>query len=179
MEKEPTPRYTIRAARPEDMERCRRMQAASWRATYPSAEFDISQEWVDDFTDGWFTPERLEGSTAIFGAVIHDDAQFYRLAERDGDVVGFVHCALRPDQTKELEAIYTAPDTFGTGLGDQLMAVADEWLGDTTTMLTVASYNHRARRFYQKHGFEEIVDSDGLYANKIPTIRMIRKGAAS
>ena len=99
-----------------------------------------------------------------------------RLATGGDKVVGFVHLSTNEDGTKEFEAIYTDPATFGTGLGAMLMEQAMEWVGPADTMLTVASYNERAISFYQKNGFEIIAGSEHLYVDTMPAVRMIRKG---
>lgn len=54
-----------------------------------------------------------------------------------------------------------------------------EWVGSADTTLTVASYNERAIRFYQKNGFEIVRDSEHTYAGTMPVVRMIRKGEKS
>lgn len=174
VEKESPKEYTLRKAVAEDMLALRPLQAASWMATYPSDENGVPYEWVKERTDKWTLPERMAESVGILQKVIDDPAQFYRLAEQNGEVVGFVHCLTNEDETKELEAIYTLPKTFGTGLGPQLMDIAMEWVGDTPTTLKVADYNNRAIRFYEKYGFKKVDGSEALYADKIPMIVMRR-----
>jgi ribosomal protein S18 acetylase RimI-like enzyme len=174
-EKEHQPQFMIREATLDDASRIREMQAKSWLATYPNDDNGVSYEWVKDRTDKWLLPERIEESRAIFEKIVNDETQFYRLAEKEGEVVGFVHVSTKGDDTKELDAIYTDPKTFGSGLGKQLIKLADEWIGRTTTTLQVATYNERAIRFYKKHGFKIVEDSENLYADKIPVISMIRQ----
>jgi ribosomal protein S18 acetylase RimI-like enzyme len=65
---------------------------------------------------------------------------------------------------------------FGSGLGHQLMVSVDEWVGGAQTTLEVATYNERAIRFYQKHGFVEVKGTEYLYRDKIPVFKMKRKG---
>lgn len=167
--------YTIRPATCADIESTRRMQAESWRATYANEATGVSQEWVDDITAGWFTPEALENSREIIGKLLADTNQFYRLAELDGRVVGFVHAARKDDGTVELEAIYTAPDTFGTGLGQQLIDQAIAYANGAEMSLSVVSYNDRAIRFYEKNGFQIVPGSEAMYRDKMPIVRMKRE----
>lgn len=176
MEKEPAPQFTIREAQSDDAPSARAMQAESWLATYPNEEAGISYEWVKNLTDSWLTAEKLDQSRQIFTDVISDPGMFYRLAESNGRVVGFVHAATKDDGTKELEAIYTSPETFGSGLGQRLMNVANEWIGDTDTTLKVAKYNTRAIRFYEKNGFRIIEGTEEMYKEMIPIITMKREG---
>jgi ribosomal protein S18 acetylase RimI-like enzyme len=176
MEKELIPQFRIRKGLPEDAASARAMQAESWLATYPNEEAGVSYEWVKNLTDSWLTTEKLAQSRQIFTDAINDPSMFYRLAERDGRVVGFVHAATNDDGTKELEAIYTSPETFGSGLGQQLMSVANEWIGDSDTTLKVARYNIRAIRFYEKNGFRVVEGTEELYKEMIPIITMKREG---
>ena len=176
MEKDPTLQFSIRPATPDDAAAARAMQAESWLAAYPSDENGVSYDWVKSRTDAWLTGDKLDESRQILKAVLNDPDQFYRVAEQGGKLVGFVHAATNLDGSKELEAIYTSPATFGRGLGDLLMAEVDGWIGGRATTLEVASYNRRAIRFYEKHGFTKIEGSEHLYRDKIPAIIMSREG---
>jgi ribosomal protein S18 acetylase RimI-like enzyme len=178
MEKESVPQFHIRKGLPEDSASARAMQAESWLATYPNEEAGVSYEWVKNLTDSWLTAEHLDQSRQIFTDAINDPSMFYRLAENNGKVVGFIHAATNDDGTKELEAIYTSPEAFGSGLGQRLMNVANEWIGGTDTTLKVATYNTRAIRFYEKNGFRAVEGTEELYKEMIPIITMKREGDA-
>ncbi len=168
------PDYTIRPTTMDDLLGFRTMQAASWLATYPSPEHGVSHEWVKNRVDGWFTPESLERSREFFQAVLDDPGQFHQVALCDDAIVGFVHVSTKSDGTKEFEAIYTAPETWGTGLADMLMRPAMEFIGDSSATVDVASYNHRAIRFYKKYGFRPVEGSDFYYADMMPAMQMKR-----
>ncbi len=146
------PHYTIREATLDDVEPIRRMHAASWLATYPNEAYGVSFEWVKNRTDDWLTPASLEVSKGYVAKAIHDANGFYRVAEVDGEIVGFVHAATNDDGTKEFEAIYNAE-----------------------AGLEVATYNARAIRFYEKHGFRIVKGTESLYADTIPIVQMKRK----
>lgn len=175
MENERTPQFEIREASPGDAVKTRKMQAESWLATYPNDENGVSYQWVKERTDGWLTADRLEESKSIFAKVISDPTQFYRLATAGDRVVGFVHAKTNDDSTKELEAIYTDPETFGSGLAQRLMHRADQWLDGVETTLAVASYNVRAIRFYEKNGFKVMDNPIIMFKDKIPLIKMLRE----
>ena len=169
--------YTLREAVAEDMRYLRPMHGQSWLATYPSEEAGVSYEWVKLRTDKWREPEMMAQSIEILKNILNSPDHFYRLAETKDEIVGLVHVKVNEDLTKELEAIYTLPATFGTGLGQQLMDAALEYIGSTPTTLKVANYNNRAIRFYEKNGFKKVEGSEELYAETIPMITMKREGA--
>lgn len=177
VEHEPKLAVVVREAfSPEEVIPARHMQAASWRATYPNEEAGVSESWVREQTSNWLEPERLQKSVERIAEIIKDPLQFYRLAEANGEIIGFIHLTTGEDGGKFLEALYTNPNTFGHGVGEKLMNAAKEWIGDSTTQLEVVSYNQRARRFYQKHGFHEIPGSDHYFNETMPVLYMIREG---
>ena len=171
---EPKPHVTIKEAVAEDVREARAMQARSWLATYPNEENGVSEEWVRARTEHWLAPEVLDKSVERLDAILHDPTQFYRLAMQYDTVVGFVHLTTKEDGSKYLEAIYTEPSTFGSGVGDTLMKTADTWIGASPVTLEVVRYNARAITFYQKHGFEMVPDSEHLYADTMPVVYMKR-----
>ncbi len=170
-------RYIIRLATPDDAGAIRRMQAQSWRDTYVNDAAGVSKAWVWQETDRWLTPKHLAASTQLLRTILADtEHNFYRVALRDGQVVGFIHASVRADGTKELSGFYTAQQTHGTGLAQQLMAYADQWFGSDEVLLEVVAYNTRAIRFYQKAGFAIIDGSEHLFMDTMPVVTIIRKG---
>lgn len=175
MEREQAPQYTIREATIDDVEMIRAMQAQSWRDTYRKDEIGVTEEWLGEETAKWLTPEWMEKSREILSKAFGDPGQFYRVALQGDEVVGLLHAATKDDGMKHLWGLYTAKDTHGTGLAQQLMALADEWIGDSEVDLEVASYNERAKAFYRKCGFVEADETGDLFRDKIPVMRMVRK----
>lgn len=95
--------------------------------------------------------------------------RLYRLAEREGALVGFVKLGLtcgfpehaRGTRVMELKQLYTAPAAIGGGIGSALM----EWAlaefstrGADEVQLAVYSQNEAAHRFYRRFGFEKVAD---------------------
>lgn len=169
--------YQIRLATVADVESIRRMQAQSWRETYQNDELGVTTEWLKKHTDAWFTPERLAESKSYLSSIfINNRDNFYRVATKDGQIVGMIHVdAGIADNRKRLCALYVAKPEHGRGLAQQLMALANQWLGKATVELEVVSYNERAKAFYRKNGFREVPGSELLHAEKIPSIKMIRE----
>lgn len=52
----------------------------------------------------------------------------------------------------EIVAIHTLPESWGTGLGHALLTRALTDIGQRPVFLWAFAENHRARRFYEKHG---------------------------
>ena len=176
MEKEPQPHYELSKASADDAVAIRTLQAKSWIDTYPNEELGISLEFIKERTDRWLLRDNLEKSKKHISDKVNDPTQFYRIAMLDKNIVGFVHVSTKENGAKYLEAIYTDPETLGTGLGQTLMASASEWIGGNDVTLEVASYNDRAVRFYEKYGYKKVEGSEAMFAEIIPMFTMKRKG---
>jgi len=63
----------------------------------------------------------------------------------------------------ELKQLYTAPDKTGSGIGAALMEWAEaqaRQFGADEIQLSVWSGNHGAQRFYARHGFAKVADTE-------------------
>jgi ribosomal protein S18 acetylase RimI-like enzyme len=87
------------------------------------------------------------------------------LAEVDGGLAGFVELAPKklPHETSapalELRRLYLRSSAHGRGIADQLMkwALREAAVrGAQELVLSVYVDNHRARRFYERYGFEVV-----------------------
>gem|GEM_PF-1990784 len=186
----------IREPTTADALQIRRVQARSWCVTYPNQQYGITAEWVKAHTDSWFTPDALAHAVEFVGKVLAAPNRFYRVAEVDAAIVGFVHAIRHSAGFSEISAIYVDPPVIGTGVGAALMDVAMDWIGKDAARLDVAPYNERAIRFYRRYGFREVAHSQRLFyvttlvdlsastnaptdlrlnQNAIPTIDMLRE----
>jgi ribosomal protein S18 acetylase RimI-like enzyme len=152
----------------------RAVQARSWLATYPNPEHGVTVEWVQAFTNTWFTPEALAEWVQLVRNLRDDSAAFSRVAVLDGSIVGLVHAVTGADGRVELKSVYVDPERIGTGIGAQLMRAADEWIGNRQVWLDVAVYNNRAIHFYELHGFTVVDAEPQLACGVIPVIIMER-----
>ena len=100
-----------------------------------------------------------------YASLLADPACACWLLERDGEAVGYAlagpcglpHADVAPGDG-ELKRIYLLPHAQGAGDGDRLFLAAMAWLerdGPRTLWIGVWSENHRALRFYARHGFEQ------------------------
>jgi GNAT superfamily N-acetyltransferase len=108
-------------------------------------------------------------TTEAWRSEIADARYSFRLAEVDGETIGFVKLGplVLPVEAEakaiELRQIYILKDFHGTGIARVLM----DWALDQARLrgaeemyLTVYTDNHRAQRVYERYGFEAI----GTYA---------------
>lgn len=177
MEREKLPICEVRETTMDDIPFFRRVQGEAWLATYPSPENGVSEEWVRTQVNERFTDKGLQRSEEFVAAVLADPTQMHRVAVQNGEVIGFVHAAVCEDGSKELKAIYVSPSVFGTGVGAELMEAANQWIDGAKAWLTVASYNQRAIRFYEKQGFKIVPGSESVYKEVIPVIDMVREAS--
>lgn len=100
---------------------------------------------------------------------LNDPAFEVRVAERAGEMIGYVklgppHLPFEPrGEAAELRQLYVVEEAKGQGIADELMRWVIERARDKRAdhlYLSVFTDNHRARRFYEKYGFEP----EGTYA---------------
>lgn len=105
-----------------------------------------------------FTPEAWRSE-------LTDPDRAFRLAEADGEVVGYVKLGpleLPVNETRPailLSQLYVLKDHHGAGIAQALMdwALAEAARREKEQLyLTVFTENHRARRFYDRYGFEAV-----------------------
>jgi ribosomal protein S18 acetylase RimI-like enzyme len=122
-----------------------------------------SQAWAEEFTDPGYC---------------------FRLAEVDGEVVGYVKLGPSSLPIKssgraiELRQIYILKDHHGSGLARALTDWAIDEVrqrGFEELYLTVYTDNHRARRFYDRHGFEAVGRYDFMIGNHADEDIIMRK----
>ena len=150
----------VRDARPRDADEIAAAHIASWRAAYahifPSTIFD--------------DPEFDESRYAMWRAWSRSPTADGRLivAVAGDRTVGFAHTghaepAATGQRWGELYAFYTHPDAWGSGAASALMAAALDHLaslGHGRAILWTFSDAHRARRFYEKTGWEPTGEVD-------------------
>lgn len=149
----------IRPATIADAAQIARVHVIAWQVAYEEL---VPREYLDrldigDRTHQW--QSILSGKSTTVGVPQSSDL----VADLDGQVVGFANVGRfredPEDQTLgELWAMYVDPASWGTGVGDALMATTLEelnHLGTTTAFLWVLEGNGRARRFYERHGWRQ------------------------
>jgi len=136
-----------------------------------------------------YRSEDLEAFLSGFGvsdweAQVHDPAYAFRLAEVDRNAVGYVKLGPMklPIEINRpailLDQIYILTGYHGVGIAHGLMDWAiDEARrrGGEELYLTVYIENHRARRFYDRYGFEDVGRYEFKVGNHVDEDVMMRK----
>ncbi|MEM9582102.1 MAG: GNAT family N-acetyltransferase [Pseudomonadota bacterium] len=99
--------------------------------------------------------------TAYFRDVVFRECAVW-VAEARGTLVGF--CASREDW---IDHLYLLPDYVGQSIGATLLEKAKA--GQASLQLWVFQQNTKAQRFYARHGFRKVKETDGASnAEKTP-----------
>jgi ribosomal protein S18 acetylase RimI-like enzyme len=146
----------------------------AYRDAVPADGPELAQMARRSFTDTFGTLYRQEDlarflettfGSAGLPADLTDPAYDVRVVTDDGAIVGY--CKIGPvtfpgdwsANAMELHQLYILSEYHGAGLAQTLMDWALERIrarGATEVILSVYVDNHRARRFYERHGFVEI-----------------------
>jgi GNAT superfamily N-acetyltransferase len=103
------------------------------------------------------------GYGAYLGSQLDNPDMLVLVADRGGDIVGYVWAAIEPESYKELREragfihdILVTDDVRGGGAGARLIEAAVDWLreqGMPRVLLWTAAPNEKARKLFEAHGF--------------------------
>lgn len=128
-----------------------------WLRSFAAALPTVRRAHDDDEVRGWFSHvvvPRYETWVAVAGGT--------------GSVVGLLVLA-----DTELEQLYLDPSWRGRGLGDRFMTLAKQQRPQGLELWTF-QVNKPARRFYERHGFVAVEQTDGLRnEEREPDIRYV------
>ncbi len=142
----------IRPAKTADAANIARVHIAAWQSAYAGL-----------FPDDFLMSLSLESREAQWVWTLTGSTNKTAVAERDGKIVGFVSYGpahdddCDPELVAEIIAIYVDPDSWGNQIGTMLYEfAADDLSGQSFVVVTlwVLEANARARRFYERRGFE-------------------------
>ena len=157
-------------------------------ADLPAIDAVFRQSFCDTFAH-LYEPDDLASFLAKFTSEawaheFNDPGYSFRIAEADGQVVGFVKVGpstLPIDDhasTIELRQLYILSRYHGAGIAHALMDWALEESrrrGAREIYLTVYTDNHRAKRFYDRYGFEPVGRYDFMVGNHVDEDIIMRK----
>lgn len=169
--------YFIRAGQRRDADGVTDVQVASWRAGYAHV-FPESVLYADDFDQSrrdFWNSWRLSPGHRLSVAVTSEN-------EPNARVIGFSSYGPERERGRgstgraELYAFYFHPDVWGNGAASALMEHTEERFraeGFETAVLWVLDDNPRARRFYERHGWEVsgiTADFDAYCEVRVPEV---------
>lgn len=155
----------------------------SYRDATPADAVALKDLFAESFIDAFghlYRPadlaEFLDGnSDEKWHANLSDSQVAIQVAETDGRLVGFVELAPKklpyetPAPALELRRLYLRNEAHGTGVAQRLMEWALEEAarrGAKELVLSVYVDNHRARRFYERYGFEAVGKYDFMVGSQ-------------
>ena len=154
---------SVRDALPSDAEAIARVARASWAETYRDI---FEPSFIDGFLERNYDPVLL----ADAASEAERRGQVFLVAERDGDVVGYLQFG-EGSRGPELWRVYADPAHYGTGVGSALLDELHRRIDGAvdTYILDVHSRNERGRAFYDRQGF--VIVGDGATPDGHLTLR--------
>jgi GNAT superfamily N-acetyltransferase len=146
---------TVRAATTGDARAIAEAHITAWQVAYRGIMPDRYLDELGDDMAGHV------GRRRVHIAAPDEPRVFNLVAERDGDVVGWLAAGPSRDDDRheaqaEIWAVYVHPDAWRTGAGSALMTAALDRLtteGYSEASLWVFEENARARGFYERFGW--------------------------
>ena len=174
-ENEPQPKFLITKMTADDIEAATLMRAESWLDTYINDEIGVTRKWIEERNLLQLTPEKNELRKERLSDTIHHAGWVAK--DSFGKIIGSTTPYIDEDGRQDIGSMYVEKNWHGKGVSTALMQKAIDWFDTTRPIeLGVVKYNERAKAFYRKWGFEEVPNSETLFADKIPSILMVRKG---
>lgn len=90
--------------------------------------------------------------------VIQDPTREVYLAKDDAEIAGFVILCMTGAFVGYIQTVCIHPDRRGQGLGSRLVAFAEQRIlrEAPNVFMCVSSFNHGARRLYERLGYREV-----------------------
>ena len=129
----------VRNAELEDMKQLGHIMAVSFRTAF--VDF-VSQQTMDACT-------QEDNCIALLEGIFREDKVHFLMGENSGMLAW-----QQTEDGAEIIAFHTLPERRGTGLGHAILTVALNQIGSQPVFLWAFKDNNRARRFYEKHGFQ-------------------------
>ena len=120
-----------------------KVMISAWRSGFRDI---LPEDVIEKYT-------QYEPCAEMFRHLIASGAGNLYLAQLDGKPAGLLYWLMEGDSAR-IEALLTVPEVWGRGVAPALMERA---LADASSCKAVTVWpfrdNHRARRFYENHGF--------------------------
>ena len=130
---------TVRNAEFEDMKRLGHIMSVSFRTAF--SDF-VTQQTMDACA-------QEDACIALLEGIFREGKVHFLIGESSGMLAW-----QNAENAAEIIAIHTLPESWGTGLGAAMLTEALKQMCDRKVFLWAFMENKRARRFYEKHGFQ-------------------------
>lgn len=168
------PQFTITEISADTVDAANEMRLQSWLDTYVNDELGVTREWIQERNKSQMSDkvkarrlERLKDPNSTGWVALDVTDQ----------VIGLTTPYVDEEGNQHVGSLYVDKSWHGKGVAGKLMQKVIEWSDPAKQIeLGVVAYNERAKAFYRKWGFEEILGSETLFDNKIPEVKMVRKG---
>ena len=168
--------FTVEVMKEDDIEAAIRVLQQSWLDVYVNEDLGITRTWIEERNRVSSSPKNAEIRRNKFKDA---NTAGWVAKDKSGAIIGMTTPYYDDNGTQHVGSLYVDKNWHGKGVGGALMQKVIEWFDPAKPIeLGVAVYNERAKAFYRKWGFEELPNSETLFANKIPEVRMIRKPSA-
>ena len=129
----------------------------------------IANDWHYEGEYSFYDMENdQEDYDEIMSQELRSDHHYYQVLDGDNKLVAFF--CLEPDDQDSMKAeigLGLAPSLTGHGLGKEFIKVIEDYVKQNfafkTYILSVAEFNKRAIKVYQKTGSESIHTNGGIY----------------
>ena len=128
----------VRNAELADVKRLSQIMVQSFRSAFSGF---ISRETMMACTNE-------ENCRALLEGIYREGKMHFLMGDGSGMLVW-----QQTEEGAEIVAIHSLPESWGTGLGHEMLRCALEQIGNQRVFLWAFQENRRARRFYEKHGF--------------------------
>ncbi len=168
------PQFTISKMTLEDVEPATAMRLRSWLDTYVNEAVGVTREWVLERNRKQMTPEFMEARKKRF---LNVNMTGWVAKNAEGEIIGVTNPYVDEAGIQHVGSLYVDKNFHRLGIGSELLKKVIEQSDPTKPIVIgVVSYNTRAKAFYKRWGFTEVPNSDSLFGELIPDIKMIRKG---
>ena len=171
-----SPNYTISKLETDDVAAAEQLRAQSWLDSYVDEDRGIGRDHVLGQVGIRLTQQQLDLRRKTVDRA--DESRLLQRVAKDeqGEVIVDI-VAHKDKSSQHIRALYVDKAHRGSGVAGDLISEGLEWFdAERPVHLEVVSYNDRAIRFYEKHGFAQVGGSDHMLSDAIPAINMTREG---
>lgn len=169
-----TSEFTITKLSADTIDAGNRMRLQSWLDTYVNDELGVTRGWIESRNKIQMSDEMRAKRLERFA---DPNTMGWVAIDKSGTVIGMTTPFIDEEGRQHVGSLYVDKAWHGKGVGSALMQKVLDWFDPTVPIeLGVVTYNERAKAFYRKWGFQEVPGSETLFADKIPEVKMIRKG---